>query len=72
MRYPPEHLRRLESVMNDASRGLRAVGVTKQVSEDLRTLEYIISVIRLAGCPSPESEEDRRAALETIYDGLFR
>ena len=63
---------RLESTMQDASRGLRCAGVPPEKADDLRTLEYIISVIRMVSSTDMTVEEDRQAALETIYDGLFR
>lgn len=75
MGYTFEQLCRFERTMRSASCGLRQVGVEKQVSEDLRSLEHVLSVVRQAGQTLSNKDapaEDKESAMACIYDGLFR
>ncbi len=75
MKYTFEDMLRLEGTMRSASCGLRMVGVTKQVEQDLRTLEHILSVVRQSShtlSDSNATEDDKESAMACFYDGLFR
>ena len=72
MKFSFDDLCRLESTMRSASIGLRQVGVTKQVSDDLRSLEYVMSVLRSASHCDMSNPEDKDAALASVFDGLYR
>lgn len=75
MRFTHDQLCQLERTMTSASNGIRMMGVTKQTADDLRTLEYVMSVVRQAGrtLSNPDAPpEDIEAAMACFYDGLFR
>lgn len=72
MRFTHDQLCRLERTMRSASIGIRQLGVSKETADDLRILEYILSVVRQAGSNDMDIPEDKEAAMACLFDGLFR
>lgn len=75
MKFTFDQLCKLEQTMSRASSGLRAVGVDKETAGNLRSLEYILSVVRQSGqtlADPAATEEDKASAMACFYDGLFR
>lgn len=72
MKFTHDDLCRIERTTRSVSSGLGIAGISKETRNDLQSLEYIMSVIRQAGSTDMSIPEDKAAAMECLFDGLFR